>query len=111
MLLAFVLLFGAVLVAVVPQPSAGSVPDRVPNQAAPLDLSDEEVFIGAYVENIQTIDPATSSFLADVYVWYRWKNKDLRPNETVEIMNWFEAWQMMELGHQTEPREQPDGTY
>lgn len=70
-----------------------------------------EVLIGAYVQNIQTIDPATNSFMADLYVWYRWTDPDLKPEDSVEIMNLHEAWQLMELGTQTQARKQADGSY
>jgi hypothetical protein len=48
--------------------------------------------------------------MADVYVWYRWSNPDLRPYETVEFMNLYEAWQLVTWSAQEGPRDQPDGT-
>ena len=46
-----------------------------------------EVVIGAYIENIQGIDLATNSFMADLYVWMRWQGADLAPYESLEVMN------------------------
>ena len=37
----------------------------------------DEVVVGAYIENIQTLDLATNSFMADIYVWMRWMNPEL----------------------------------
>jgi len=78
--------------------------------AIPMELGPDEVLTGAYIENLQVIVPETNSFLADVYVWYRWSNPDLRPQETVEFMNLYEAWQLMSWSAQEGPRDQPDGT-
>lgn len=92
-------------------PSPSKSGPQQPRQAVPVQLSNKEVLIGAYISNIQTVDPATNSWLGDFYVWYRWKNPKLRPWKTVEVMNWHEAWQMMELGHQKKPTRQPDGSW
>lgn len=93
-------------------PTPSSTGTNLPNHTAqPVGLSDEEVLVGAFVQNIQTIDPATNSYLADIYVWYRWRDRALHPYKSVEIMNLHESWQLMELGHQKEPRRQTDGSY
>ena len=47
----------------------------------------DEVVVGAYIENIQTLDLATNSFMADIYVWMRWMNPELAPYESLEVMN------------------------
>lgn len=38
-----------------------------------------EVVVGAYIENIQGVDLATNSFMADLYVWMRWQGTDFAP--------------------------------
>lgn len=111
------LLFAAALLAMA-VPGRSATPTPTPSDPVPefrtsesVDLGTGEVLIGAYVQNIQSIDPATNSFMADLYVWYRWTDPDLKPYDTVEIMNLHEAWQLMELGKQTKPRVQADGSY
>jgi hypothetical protein len=106
----------AMLTMAVPARTASPSPaprDPIParNLSQPMELGIGEVLIGAYVQNIQSIDPATNSFMADLYVWYRWTDPDLKPYESVEIMNLHEAWQLTELGKQTKPRLQSDGSY
>lgn len=121
-MVALFLLGVALLAMAIPVPSAsgaaapvqsknGKAVEQSSREAAPVPLADDEVLVGAYIQNIQVIDPATNSYLADVYVWYRWTNPELKPYKTVEVMNWYEAWQMMELGHQTKPSKQTDGSF
>lgn len=105
-------LFGLALLALaMPVHTTPAEANQTLGRAAPVTPGKDEVLVGAYIENIQAVDPSTNSFLADFYVWYRWKNPDFHPKKSVEIMNWYEAWQMMELGHQQKPRSQPDGSY
>ena len=111
------LLFVAALLAMA-IPARPATPTPSPSDSASefragesVPLASDEVLIGAYVQNIQSIDPSTNSFMADLYIWYRWTDPDLKPYDTVEIMNLHEAWQLMELGTQTEPRKQADGSY
>lgn len=73
-------------------------------------LSDREVLIGAWIENIQSVDPETNSFNADLYVWLRWSNPKLEPWKTVEFMNLYQAWDLAEWPATEEPERQPDGT-
>lgn len=112
-LAAFLLLAAAIALVLWPagasRPTAVSTGGAIP-PAVPVDLTENEVLVGVYVENIQVIVPETNSFLGDVYVWYRWTNPDLRPYETVEFMNLYEAWQLVSWSAQEEPRDQPDGT-
>lgn len=123
-LAAGLLLVASLLMLAIPSPFAASSasPDPSPSttdsddrsqayRAVPLDLADDEILVGGYVQNIPSIEPASNSFLADVYVWYRWKNPDFTPNKSVEIMNLYQAWQLVELGRQKKPRKQSDGNY
>jgi hypothetical protein len=79
-------------------------------EEAPVVLGENDVLIGAYVDNIQDIDPQTNSFLADVYVWMRWTNKKLQPWKTMEFTNLYQAWQLITTTSQDEPVAQPDGS-
>jgi hypothetical protein len=78
--------------------------------AEPLQLADNEVLIGAYIDNLQKVDPETNSFLADVYVWLRWTNKKLQPWKTLEFTNLYEAWQLLSWTSSDAPEPQPDGS-
>ena len=69
-----------------------------------------EVVIGAYIENIQGIDLATNSFMADLYIWMRWQGADLAPYESLEVMNPFETWALSAEPLTEEPVPQPDGS-
>ena len=73
-------------------------------------LGDKEVLIGAYIRNIQAINPETNSFLADVYIWLRWNDRTIQPYKSMEFVNLFEAWQLMSWKIQEEPILQPDGS-
>ncbi len=69
-----------------------------------------DVVIGAYIFNIQAINFETSSYTADFYVWMRWSNPDLHPDEHFEIMNASESWSAMRTPLEVGPIPQPDGT-
>lgn len=109
--LAVLMLAAAVLLSAL-TPAVGSDAARVRHNAAsaPLTLTDEEVLVGVYIENIQTITPESNSFTGDFYIWFRWKNPDFKPYETVEFMNLYEAWMLTQLSADESPRRQPDGT-
>lgn len=111
-LLAGTLFAIAILSLVLPtsQEAVGGV-DRQQPGASQVTLAEDEVLVGVYVEDIQTIDQETNSFLADLYVWYRWRNPDFRPDKSVELMNLFEAWQLMQLSDTGDPQRQRDGSF
>lgn len=109
-----ILLVGVLTLVLWPTGSSRPGGSIAPGEAVPparsIPIAANEVLMGVYIENIQVVVPETNSFLGDVYVWYRWSNPDLRPYETVEFMNLYEAWQLMSWSSQEEPRDQPDGT-
>lgn len=71
---------------------------------------DHDVVIGAYLGNIQSINFETSSFTADFFIWMRWSNRDLNPNEHFEIMNSSDSWSTTIAPLEVGPIEQVDGT-
>lgn len=109
-----ILLVGVLTLVLWPSGSTRPGGSLGPGEAPPLPqsvpIADNEVLMGVYVENLQVVVPETNSFTGDVYVWYRWSNPDLRPQETVEFINLYEAWQLMTWSSQEEPVDQPDGT-
>ena len=104
------LLVGAILLAVW-SPAGAHTAAAASADKAPVKLGDNDVLIGAYLDNIQNVDPQTNSFLADVYIWMRWKNKKLQPWKTMEFTNLYEAWQLMSWTSQDAPVRQPDGSW
>ena len=52
----------------------------------------EPVTIGAYINDIQSIDLRTHTYAMDAYVWFRWTNPDLNPAETMEFTNPSDLW-------------------
>ncbi len=109
-MIAAILLGVGLLLLTIPQ-TAGTAGAVQPSPPQPVKLTDEQVLVGVYVENIQTIDPQNNSFTADMYMWYRWTDADLKPYESVEIKNLFEAWMMTEVSAQDKPIKQSDGSY
>lgn len=43
------------------------------------------VHVGIYVNQIYDVSLRDNRFMADFYVWFRWKNKELKPHETFEV--------------------------
>lgn len=54
------------------------------------------VVVGAYVNDIQDLNLETHSYAVDIYIWFRWRDPNLSPTESVEMVNPFELW-----GHNT----------
>jgi hypothetical protein len=48
-----------------------------------------EVEVGAYINDIEELDFRTQSYSVDVYVWFRWRDKDTDPSKSLEFMNRF----------------------
>ena len=69
------------------------------------------VVVGAYVNDIQDLNLETHSYAVDIYIWFRWREPNLSPTESVEMVNPFELW-----GHNTkviykEPVKTAQGEY
>ncbi len=85
----------------------GIPPPPVSDGATPADI----VNVGVYINDINAIDLRNHTFSADIYIWFRWKDKRyLRPGNTFEFMN------LGDLEHQrcteiyTDLTDQPDGS-
>ncbi|MBI5200581.1 MAG: hypothetical protein HY925_03260 [Elusimicrobia bacterium] len=50
------------------------------------------VTVGAYLNDVQSLDLKTHSYAADVYLWFRWRDPKLNPAATAEFMNPNELW-------------------
>lgn len=52
----------------------------------------QKVVVGAYLNDLQSLDLKTHSYAADVYVWFRWRDPKLDPASSMELMNPYELW-------------------
>ena len=69
------------------------------------------VHVGALVNDIQQLELSTHSYNIDMYVWFRWKDKDRDPANTFEFMNAFELWGHILTQETGTPQKLPNGDY
>src|SRR5690242_4771958 len=66
----------------------GVVKHEVPAGApVPIDANAKEVVVGAYVNQIHEFSLRDNSFTVDFYLWFRWKDPDLKPYETFSVVD------------------------
>ena len=95
----------------VPAPTPAPADAAAVTPAAPLAPSGPaEVKIGMYINDIQSIDLASYSFVADVYVWLRDSDPALKPGETFEWMNMFAPDDHVQTTIYEVPERMPDGS-
>lgn len=51
-----------------------------------------QVTVGAYINDIQSIDLRSHTYAMDAYIWFRWTNPALNPAETMEFTNPADLW-------------------
>jgi hypothetical protein len=90
------------------QPAA---PDAVTEavEAAPTPAP-EAVIVGAYINDIQGLDFRANNYVVDLYVWFRWKDRELDPSATMEFMNRFASDDNLREALFDTPQEMPDGS-
>jgi hypothetical protein len=47
----------------------------------------ENVKVGLYVDHIVDFSTKNTSWTVNFYVWFQWKNKDLQPGRTFQVLN------------------------
>lgn len=52
----------------------------------------DEVTVGAYINDIQSIDLRTHTYAMDAYIWFRWTNPEIDPADTMEFINPSDLW-------------------
>lgn len=67
-------------------PSAVVAKEGVIRPLTTVAKSAEIVTVGFYAINVYSVDPASSTFTYDGYVWFRWKGQ-IDPTQTVEFTN------------------------
>jgi hypothetical protein len=94
-----------------PTGPAGPVPAAV--EAAVTDTAPaapDQIVVGAYINDIQELDFRTHSYAVDIYVWFRWKNKDLDPAKSLEFMNRYAPDDHVRTSLYDAPQPMPDGS-
>jgi hypothetical protein len=86
-----------------------SAPVETPAPATP--SGPQDVVIGAYVNDIQSVTLAQHAYAVDLYVWFRWKDPNYDPTKSVEFMNLSNAWDHQDSWAFEKPEEQPDGSF
>jgi len=79
-------------------------------EAAPAPVKPTDVVVGAFINDIQELDFKTNNYIIDLYVWFRWKNPELRPSKTMEFMNSFTSDDNRRNDLFEKPEALPDGT-
>jgi hypothetical protein len=69
----------------------------------------QRVTIGIYLKDVPDIDVKTNTYLADFYLWFRWKGK-LDPTKTFEFTNAVESWDMLKVAVYDQPETLPDSS-
>src|SRR3569623_2075365 len=70
--------------------SAHAQPSDAPSTNAPPagDKSEpRQVYIGMYVNQVDSVSLKDSQVAVDFHVWFRWKGDDLKPVETFDVVN------------------------
>src|SRR4051812_9219278 len=82
---AMAFIFGIVLVT---SGKRGSVKQEVPTGAeVPLEQGAKVVVVGAYVNQIHEFSLRDDSFTVDFYLWFRWKDPELKPYESFSVVD------------------------
>lgn len=100
-----------------PAPETGSAatppaPTEAPPNEEPKKLltKREVVTVGAYLNDIQTIDLKLHNYVVDAYIWFRWKSPDVDPSLTFEFTNANQSWTHVRQPNYETPHVMPDGT-
>lgn len=68
------------------------------------------VTLGVYINDIQDLDFRTNSYIVDLYMWFRWTNKDADPIKSVEFMNVYDPEGQQKTVLLDQPKAMPDGS-
>lgn len=106
---------GAAPAATATEPAAAPAPEAPATQPAEAEkhaapAAPETVTIGLYINDIQDLDFKTNSYIADLYMWFRWTGKDIDPMKSVEFMNVFDPQSQQKTALFDQPKVMPDGS-
>jgi hypothetical protein len=69
----------------------------------------EQVTVGAFVNDVQSIDIELHSYEVDITLWFRWNDRTLDPTATLEFINPSELWGHVRTNNYAESVEMPNG--
>ncbi len=75
------------------------------------DSGPEIVTIGAYLNDVQSIDLRNHNYLVDFYLWFRGTNPEIDPSNTMEFVNHSESWGTIITKSTEEPEVLADGQF
>ncbi len=111
---AVVVMFGCVLQSGAQEPAATPVPSPAPYSVIPTNEAPTTVSlvtVGVFINDIQEIDLKQGSYQVDFYLWMRWRNPDIDPADTIELINPFERWGTVTEMLFPQPEVMPDGSF
>ena len=82
--------------------------------AAPIAHAQDDpkvVRVGVLVNDIQQLDLQSHSYNVDMYMWFKWKDRDIDPSRSFEFLNAFELWGHTLTYDSTKPERLADGSY
>jgi hypothetical protein len=115
-LIACLALLGGLSLPAAAQRAASAATPAIAEPAAPLPetpappAGKAEVKVGVYINDIQSIDLHSYSYVADVYIWFRDSDAAIVPGQSFEWMNMFAPDDHVQTAIYAEPQPQPDGS-
>jgi hypothetical protein len=70
----------------------------------------ERIVVGAYINDIQSIDLRADSHVVDFYIWFRWRDGTADATKTIEFMNMVAPDDHVSTKLWDPPKPQPDGS-
>ena len=70
----------------------------------------QTVRVGAFLNDVQTIDLKLHSYAVDLYIWFRWQNPDIDPASSFEFNNANDSWGHERAANWEAPKLLPDGS-
>jgi hypothetical protein len=65
----------------------GLIASAMPAPAHAEESAPQQVIVGAYINDIQELDTERGTYTIDFYMWFRWKDPEVDPTDSIEVMN------------------------
>ena len=65
----------------------GLIASAMPAPAHAEEAAPQQVIVGAYINDIQELDTERGTYTIDFYMWFRWKDPQVDPTDSIEVMN------------------------
>ena len=65
----------------------GLIASAMPTPAHAEESAPQQVIVGAYINDIQELDTERGTYTIDFYMWFRWKDPEVDPTDSIEVMN------------------------